>query len=544
MEPWIAATQRIMRAYKLPGASLAVAYEGKVVLDDGLGYADLATKQKATPTTMFRLGSVSKSLTAAVAWELVDEGKLSLTMKPFATVLSSLRGPHGAAPLDPRVRDITLGEILTMTTGFEDATDPTADSGPAERALGLHSPPNCVQAIEYELGQRLSFAPGSKYQYVNFNYCVLAEVISKVTDMSFARAAHELLTGPLHMGHTMLGAADPATLLPGEAHYYGQGYEASGPSSPRSIRCTRDRRRGDGSARPRTSNASSSPARALRRTPLLFPTSQTSRWRAKTWSGGPRRRRSNSSVRPAASGSSTVRAPGMISEVGVFGTVTYAVIANSQQPGDHDYFSALQDLAKQWTLEPQSSWPSTQLLSSLVLNSPSHPVLSAPGAAPVLANGWVWGTGASASAAIPVTGPPVPASMKPWVSAAEQVMEANNLPGASLAVAFAGREVLDVGLGYADLPTKAKVQPSSIFDIADLGRSITSAMIGVLIDEHKLSVGTKPFATVLSGLKGPHGSRPVDPRLEDITVGDLLTDEGGWARAPSATTRPTCRLAG
>lgn len=232
MEPWIAATQQIMRAYKLPGASLAVAYEGKVVLDDGLGYADLATKQKATPTTMFRLGSVSKSLTAAVAWELVDEGKLSLAMKPFATVLSSLRGPHGAAPVDPRVRDITLGEILTMTTGFEDATDPTADSGPAERALGLHSPPNCVQAIEYELGQRLSFAPGSKYQYVNFNYCVLAEVISKVTDMSFARAAHELLTGPLHMGHTMLGAADPATLLPGEAHYYGQGYEASGPSSP------------------------------------------------------------------------------------------------------------------------------------------------------------------------------------------------------------------------------------------------------------------------------------------------------------------------
>lgn len=544
MEPWIAATQRIMRAYKLPGASLAVAYEGKVVLDDGLGYADLATKQKATPTTMFRLGSVSKSLTAAVAWELVDEGKLSLTMKPFATVLSSLRGPHGAAPLDPRVRDITLGEILTMTTGFEDATDPTADSGPAERALGLHSPPNCVQAIEYELGQRLSFAPGSKYQYVNFNYCVLAEVISKVTDMSFARAAHELLTGPLHMGHTMLGAADPATLLPGEAHYYGQGYEASGPSSPSEHSLYAGQAAGGwistASDLERFLIACSGSMPNTAPFPNV-PYVQVAGQNVVGWSPPPALQQLGQAGGEWVFDGSGA---GMISEVGVFGTVTYAVIANSQQPGDHDYFSALQDLAKQWTLEPQSSWPSTQLLSSLVLNSPSHPVLSAPGAAPVLANGWVWGTGASASAAIPVTGPPVPASMKPWVSAAEQVMEANNLPGASLAVAFAGREVLDVGLGYADLPTKAKVQPSSIFDIADLGRSITSAMIGVLIDEHKLSVGTKPFATVLSGLKGPHGSRPVDPRLEDITVADLLTDEGGWARAPSATTRPTCRLAG
>jgi hypothetical protein len=38
---------------------------------------------------------------------------------------------------------------------------------------------------------------------------------------------------------------------------------------------------------------------------------------------------------------------GIISETGIFGTVTYAVNANSQQPGDHNYFAALQDLAKQ-----------------------------------------------------------------------------------------------------------------------------------------------------------------------------------------------------
>jgi Beta-lactamase len=134
-------------------------------------------------------------------------------------------------------------------------------------------------------------------------------------------------------------------------------------------------------------------------------------------------------------------------------------------------------------------------------------VLSAPGAAPLLSNGWVWGTGASASAAIPVAGSPVPASMKPWVSAAEQVMEQNNLPGASLAVAFAGHEVLDVGLGYADLQTMAKVQPNSIFDIADLGRSITSAMIGMLINMHGTALAPAQPGTLLPGEVHSYGQQ-------------------------------------
>ena len=65
-------------AAKVPGLSVAVAMDGKIVWSEGFGYADLEAKKAVVPTTRFRIGSVSKPLTAAGLVLLVQRGQLDL----------------------------------------------------------------------------------------------------------------------------------------------------------------------------------------------------------------------------------------------------------------------------------------------------------------------------------------------------------------------------------------------------------------------------------------------------------------------------------
>src|SRR5215470_5210574 len=65
-------------AHGVPGLALAVAVDGKIVWSDGFGYADLEARVPARPTTKFRIGSVSKPITAAGLMLLVEAGKLDL----------------------------------------------------------------------------------------------------------------------------------------------------------------------------------------------------------------------------------------------------------------------------------------------------------------------------------------------------------------------------------------------------------------------------------------------------------------------------------
>src|SRR4051812_33341105 len=65
-------------ASKVPGMSVAVAVDGQIVWSQGFGYADLKTHEPVTPSTRFRVGSVSKPLTAAGLALLVERGQLDL----------------------------------------------------------------------------------------------------------------------------------------------------------------------------------------------------------------------------------------------------------------------------------------------------------------------------------------------------------------------------------------------------------------------------------------------------------------------------------
>ena len=362
MQVWVTAAEQVMQQYHLPGASLAVAFEGRVVLEKGLGYADTQAHALVQPTSGFRLASVSKAITSTLVGQLVNEHKLSLTTKPFATVLSKLRGPHNSAPVDPRLKDITVQELLNHQGGWDITAlgyDPVFNPGPEQKALGLKSSPSCEAAIDFMLSVKLNFTPGKQTHYSNFGFCVLADTIAHVTGLPYSQTAEEMLFKPLGMNHTALASNDLNARQPGEVHYYGQAGETSGSQSPYQLSLSAVTGAG--------SWVSTAPdlERFLIATTGAVPGSKS----FPTWPQG------LIGISPAPAEQSPVPVgqgtywnfdgslPGTSTEIGVFGPITYVMLTNSRNPDSGTQFTPVQKVAEKWMSLPASAWPAGNLLS-------------------------------------------------------------------------------------------------------------------------------------------------------------------------------------
>lgn len=104
-----------------------------------------------------------------------------------------------------------------------------------------------------------------------------------------------------------------------------------------------------------------------------------------------------------------------------------------------------------------------------------------------------------------------------------------SIAGASVAIAKDGRLIYSRGYGYADTASKAETQPYSKFRIASISKLVTAVAIMKLREEGRLSLNDRVFGP--DGiLNDPYFSEPKDKRVYDITVGHLLSHEGGWTQ--------------
>jgi len=113
MEDLVAAC---MEENSVPGMSVAIAKEGRLVYARGFGLASKETGEKVTPDHLFRIASVSKPITATMIFKLIEAGKLHLSDKVFGS--GALLGTdYGPLPYPQYVEDITLDHLLTHTAG-------------------------------------------------------------------------------------------------------------------------------------------------------------------------------------------------------------------------------------------------------------------------------------------------------------------------------------------------------------------------------------------------------------------------------------------
>lgn len=188
--PFDKAVVQLLERWRIPGASLAVAKDGRLVLAKAYGYADISQAKPATPDLRFRVASLSKSLTAAAVMRLVEERRLDLDDR-MMTILGEW-APAAEAIADPRVYDITVRHLLMHRGGWnrDQSGDPSFDS------RDHLADPNCRGIMRDELTRVLDFTPGSTFSYSNTGYCILGRIIERITGLSYGAYVAQAILKP------------------------------------------------------------------------------------------------------------------------------------------------------------------------------------------------------------------------------------------------------------------------------------------------------------------------------------------------------------
>ncbi len=160
--------------------SVLVAREGKILLAKGYAFADYG-KTPNTPRTLFELASASKQVTAAAILHLQQKKKLSVD--------DTLDKVFKDVPKDKKT--ITLRQILTHTSGLSGMI-----------GVPYASPIARGNYIEEMLAEPLGSEPGTKFEYCNAGYALLAAVVEEVTGGKFEEYCEKNLFGPAKLAET------------------------------------------------------------------------------------------------------------------------------------------------------------------------------------------------------------------------------------------------------------------------------------------------------------------------------------------------------
>tara|TARA_R110002095_G_scaffold184553_3_gene161740 strand:+ start:3725 stop:4951 length:1227 start_codon:yes stop_codon:yes gene_type:complete len=220
--------REFLQEHHPPGAAVAVSYHGRLVYARGFGYADLELKQPVQPESQFRIASISKAITAVAVMKLIEQKKLNQDTKVF-DLLKDCQTPLAEPDVDPRLKEITIRQLLNHTAGWDRSVsfDPMFRSVEFAKQLGKMPPAETGDIIQIMLKQPLDFNPGERYAYSNFGYCLLGRVIEAVTGLPYHEYVQQEICSPLKMSQTQLGK----TLLPfrrkNEVKYYSPRKSAS-----------------------------------------------------------------------------------------------------------------------------------------------------------------------------------------------------------------------------------------------------------------------------------------------------------------------------
>lgn len=197
------AMQSLLEKYSLTGGVIAASFRGRLVFEKSYGFSKkflFSQSEPARVEQVWRIASISKTLTGIAVLTLVEAGKLSLD-ETFINILD----PNRAWNLrDPRIASITVRQLLQHRSGFFKTRD---DDPQTDR-----NPP-CPQGLKRYIERKdLIDVPGSNYVYSNFGYCILGEVIKVRAGMDpeiyFQKTFSQVGVGSLTFGNLRDRARD------------------------------------------------------------------------------------------------------------------------------------------------------------------------------------------------------------------------------------------------------------------------------------------------------------------------------------------------
>ena len=167
--------------WDVPGISFGISHDGRVVMLDAMGRADIASGRAATPeATSYRCASITKTMTATLVMQQVEAGRMRLD-EPIATYLSWIRR-------SPQARDISIRHLLIHGGGvIRDGSNTWGDDDFPDR-----------DTVRKEVRQQLTFAePATSFRYSNIAYVLLGEALEVVAGRPFEALLQRDVLGAL-----------------------------------------------------------------------------------------------------------------------------------------------------------------------------------------------------------------------------------------------------------------------------------------------------------------------------------------------------------
>jgi CubicO group peptidase (beta-lactamase class C family) len=196
-----AAVSQVMSKQRISGLSVAVATDGRLRWSQGYGFADIENSVPFTAGTVWRLGSISKPITAVAAMQLVEGGRIDLDA-PIQKYCPAF--PEKEKPITTRL-------LLGHLSGIRHYA-PNEDFNSTRHYEGV------VASLESFKKDPLLHPPGASYTYSTYGYVVLGCVVEGASGRPYADQVRERVTGPAGMERTR--PDDVAAIVPGRAHGY------------------------------------------------------------------------------------------------------------------------------------------------------------------------------------------------------------------------------------------------------------------------------------------------------------------------------------
>jgi len=175
--------------------SVLISKDNDIIYQKSFGYADKEGHKKNTKKSIFSIASLSKSLTAVGIMKLVEDGKLTLET-PISTYFPNFMPDFS--------KSITIQHLLNNSSGMEANIGRTDDNGnglmPEETAITFN------EVLEKLKESKLKFEPGTGYDYNNFGYLLLANIIEKVSGQSYASFMEQTVFKPAGMKNTAIAS--------------------------------------------------------------------------------------------------------------------------------------------------------------------------------------------------------------------------------------------------------------------------------------------------------------------------------------------------
>lgn len=182
--------EKFLKSEQIPGMSISISQNGKMIWSEGFGFADVVSKKKVNAsTTQFRVASISKTLTAFALAKLVDDKKLDFDASLYTYIPDFHKKKY----------DFTIRQIGGHIAGIRHYNG---------NEFLMNKKMSIVEGLDIFKNDSLEFEPGTNYKYSTYGWNLLSVVVQNAAEEDYNEYMKKVVFSPLQMKNTSLGYSD------------------------------------------------------------------------------------------------------------------------------------------------------------------------------------------------------------------------------------------------------------------------------------------------------------------------------------------------